>query len=122
MSTSYAARPRQRSASRERIATRRQRLSTVEIVTLIVIAALLIAGAVTAGPHVQAPAATKTVQVQTGDTLWSIARAHPISGLSTAQTVDSIVRDNSLPSATLSAGQQLVVVAQADSAPQVASR
>ncbi len=91
-------------------ARRRSRLSLLEIVALVVIAGLLIVGALKAQPT-GAPAdlATQTLQVQTGQTLWAIAQAHPIDGLTTAQTAELISRSNNLSGGVLNAGQTLQV-------------
>jgi LysM repeat protein len=122
MSSTYAARPQQSSTRRTGTTARRQRLTGLEITTLVVIAALLLAGAVAVRPHAPAASSTQAVQVQAGETLWSIARAHPVPGLSTAQAVETIARDNGLADAHLSAGQTLVVPADAERVPQMASR
>jgi LysM repeat protein len=64
-----------------------------------------------------------TVRVAPTDSLWSIAAAHPESGLSTAAVADRIARLNSLKGPRLQPGQRLIVplaegagsaVAQAD--------
>lgn len=102
--------------------TRRQCLSAIEIVTLVAIGVLLIVGAVSARPRALTATATQTVQVQAGETLWSIAASHPITGLTTAQAAQSISRSNRLATSTLRAGQTLLVPVAADRAPQVASR
>ncbi len=104
-------------------ARRRSRLSFLEIVALVVIAGLLIVGALKAQPT-GAPAdlATQTLQVQTGQTLWAIAQAHPIDGLTTAQTAEVISRSNNLSGSVLNAGQTLQVPSADSVGPQLASR
>ena len=102
--------------------TRRQRLTGLEIATLVAIAALLIAGVVSVRPRASSEMATQAVQVQVGDTLWSIAEAHPIAGLTTAQAAESISRSNRLSNSALYSGQTLLVPVEAQRAPQVASR
>jgi LysM repeat protein len=62
------------------------------------------------------------MQVQAGDTLWSIARAHPIAGLSTEQTAEAIARDNRLTVGALTAGQALLVPASAERGQALAKR
>ena len=53
--------------------------------------------------------ATTKVLVDRGDTLWAIARANQVPGLSTAQTADLIARLNDLSSGQLIAGTELAV-------------
>ncbi len=48
----------------------------------------------TTADRVARPSSTRAVRVESADTLWSIARANPQTGLSTAQTVSVIVRLN----------------------------
>ena len=50
-----------------------------------------------------------TVSVRQHSTLWDIARAHPVPGLTTAETVDLIRTHNSLEAPDLIAGQPLLV-------------
>ena len=104
-------------------ARRRNRFSFLEIVALVVIAGLLVVGALKAQPA-GAPAdlATQTLQVQTGQTLWAIAQAHPIDGLTTAQTAEVISRSNNLSGSVLNAGQTLQVPSADSVGPQLASR
>jgi LysM repeat protein len=98
------------------------RLSLLEIVVLFVIAGLLVVGVLRTQPSGESMHATQTVQVHTGQTLWAIARAHPIDGLSTAQTAELISRNNHLSGGLLSAGQTLQVPAGGSAGPQMASR
>ncbi len=94
---------------RPRAKVRSQRVSVAEATTLVVLAMLLIVGALSAKPHVAGATASLVVQVQNGDTLWSIARQHPIAGLSTAQTTDLIARSNHLSGGLLHIGNTLSV-------------
>jgi hypothetical protein len=55
--------------------------------------------------------ATETVRISGGDTLWSIASAHPVTGLDTAQTVDLIAELNHLDGFGLVAGDTVLVPA-----------
>ena len=52
---------------------------------------------------------TSSVRVETGETLWDVANAHPVDGCSTSEVVDWIRSENSLPTSTLQAGQALIV-------------
>ena len=51
------------------------------------------------------------ITVAEGDSLWSIASEHPIAGLETAQTVETMRSWNKLDSALLRAGAALIVPA-----------
>ena len=53
--------------------------------------------------------AVEEVIVQPGDSLWQIAEAHPVDGVSTSDVVTYISQTNSLTSANLSVGQVLLV-------------
>jgi len=65
-----------------------------------------------------AASATIAVRVAPSDTLWSIAEAHRIPGVSTARTVEAIARINGLSGTLISAGATLRVpaIAVVDSA------
>ena len=54
----------------------------------------------------------KTVRVQSGDSLWSLAQEHPIEGLSTQETSDMIRNVNHLEHGSLAAGAHLKVPAR----------
>jgi len=87
-----------------------------------VIAGLLIAGALRAQPQGPSTQPTQQVQVQAGQTLWAIAQAHPIPGLTTAQTAEAISQSNGLSRSMLSVGQTLRVPASGASGSQMAAR
>lgn len=56
-------------------------------------------------------AATAVVTVHSGDTLWEIAEAHPVDGCSVQDVISYIKEENALTTATIQAGQQLIVPA-----------
>ena len=56
--------------------------------------------------------ATQSVEVSMGDSLWSIAEAHPVEGVSTPEVVSWIVKANNLPNSSVASGQALVVPAR----------
>ena len=58
---------------------------------------------------------THPVHVVSGETLWSLARAYPTPGLSTAQNVDRIVILNKRTSGRVLAGEVLLVPAPPES-------
>jgi hypothetical protein len=69
---------------------------------------------VTAGLHSAEPPAPDvwtTVSVPQSGTVWDLARENPVTGLTTAETVDLILAYNGLSSATLFVGQSVAVPA-----------
>jgi len=81
----------------------------LEMVALIVIAVLLVLGALTAGPDTEVSVDTTRIRTEAGDTLWGIARSHPVQGLTTAQNVELIVSLNGLDSPHVTTGGLLAV-------------
>lgn len=69
-----------------------------------------------------ADVATRPVRVEAGDTLWSIASAHPVPGLRTEQTVDLIRRTNGMEGSVVYVGQLLDVPHEVASTPAVAQK
>ncbi|TDB39072.1 MAG: LysM peptidoglycan-binding domain-containing protein [Actinobacteria bacterium] len=63
-----------------------------------------------------------TIKVSTSETLWGIAKAHPIEGLTTAQTVAAIRSANELSDSALREGQLLRVPAESENAAAMVSR
>lgn len=55
---------------------------------------------------------TTQIVVSQGDSLWSLARSHPIDGLSDQETVHWLESENSLSSGSLTVGQELSVAAR----------
>lgn len=56
----------------------------------------------------------ETVCVVPGDTLWTVAQSHEVSGASTQDVVEWLKVYNDLPSSTLRPGQRLVVPKRAN--------
>ncbi len=50
-----------------------------------------------------------SIEVDSGESLWQIAESHPIDGLTTDQTVEAMIRWNSIESSRLVPGQELLV-------------
>ena len=57
------------------------------------------------------PATTGAVKVSPGESLWSIAAANPVEGLTTPETVEVIRRSNHLTSDAITTGSVLRVPA-----------
>jgi hypothetical protein len=91
--------------------TRRGRLVVTMLLTVLVLAAFLVAGgASVATREAGDPVPTRTVEVQQGQTLWAIASEIAEPG-EIRDMVYTIERLNSLPDATLTEGQVLAVPA-----------
>jgi len=92
------------------------RLSVAEVAALVVVIVLLLAAPVVSRTTPPGDTATTMLRVEQGDTVWTIAAAHPVSGLNTAQNADLIARLNDLDAGRLAAGTTLRVPSAADSA------
>jgi LysM repeat protein len=90
----------------------------------IVLALLVIAAALpTASGVTSASKATRRVRVAASDTLWSIARANPVAGLTTAESVALIRRLNGLDaSVSIQPGAVIAVPCVDDADPGLAMR
>lgn len=78
---------------------------------LVVLSAMVLVGGLPTARELAAvqPAAASSVRVAPSDTLWSIAKAHRVPGMTTAETVERIMRLNGLTDATLQAGVLIAV-------------
>ena len=93
----------------------RENVTVTDIILVAFVALALYLAAAASGSVSSADlSATKSVRVVRGDTLWDVARRHPIPGLETASTVDVIARINDLPGHQLVEGQSIRVPVQAD--------
>ncbi|MBN2248291.1 MAG: LysM peptidoglycan-binding domain-containing protein [Coriobacteriia bacterium] len=96
-------------------------LARVLYALLLVAAAAAITASVTAHPERPVPVAWSSVTVGPSATLWTIAQANPVEGLSTAETVALIKDSNRLDSAIIAPGQTLLVPARGVTGLAVAS-
>jgi len=81
-----------------------------EMAALALIAMLLIALPILSrGSTAPVTAATAQVIAQPGDTLWSVAQAHPLPGMTTAETADHIADLNHIESSRIIAGSSIAV-------------
>jgi hypothetical protein len=108
--------PTSKRHERRRASTRRsERPASVrpllEILALVAIVALLIAGVILTSGRVSAQVPTSRVFVDRGETLWAIAVQHPIAGQTTEQTAQSIADLNGVQSGRLVAGDVIDVPA-----------
>lgn len=60
------------------------------------------------------PLHTRPVRVERGDSLWSLAQAHSVTGLGASETAGLIREMNGLDGAGLAVGQVLLVPAEGD--------
>lgn len=83
----------------------------IETLALLAIAILLVAGAfLSARPAAQMPPLAQ-LTVQAGDSLWTLAEAHPVDGLSTAQVAELIAGANGRDGALIAPGECILVPA-----------
>ena len=98
-----------------RVSSRQARgLSWLEIAALIVIVIALIYGVMAGVSRPAAVTSQARIHVDSGDTLWAIAQAHPVPGQSTAQVAETIAQLNGLDGSQVAAGQSLMVPSAGD--------
>jgi len=85
------------------------RLGRVAYVVLLVIAVVAVLASLALKPAAPSPEGWSSVTVGESDSLWSIAKAHAVPGLSTAETADLIADTNQLPSTVIMLGQTIRV-------------
>ena len=111
---------RRRNAMKAHPRVRGQRFAPAETgLLLLLVLALAACVFISRSPQV-APDRTTTVRVTAGETLWNLARSHPVTGLSTAQTVELIADLNQLEDRALAVGTAVRVPSEWE--PHVASR
>jgi hypothetical protein len=96
-----------RRARRER--TARRGWERYEGALLLLIAALLVAGALATSGRVPASGEFATLKVDPGTSLWTIAAEHPVEGLTTQQLAETIAELNRVAPGAVAAGQSLRV-------------
>lgn len=95
--------------------------SLAESVAALAVTALVVASVFASAMN--APAVdTIEVQVTSGDTLWAIARAHPVEGMNTAQAADLIAELNGVHGTCIAPGMTLSVPVRANDGEFVAMR
>lgn len=100
------------------------RLSRAEILiatcaVLVTLCVAVLSAITTASPTVTH---TLAIRVAPNDTLWDLAKAHPIEGSTTAQTVSIIRQINGLHGSVIAAGEVLKVPADASEMTALARR
>jgi Tfp pilus assembly protein FimV len=79
---------------------------------LVVAIVAVVAAVALSGDPTPRSLSTTQVKARQGDTLWSLASAHPVAGLSTAQTTALIAELNDVRANALPAGSTLRVPLQ----------
>ena len=92
----------------------RRGVTRLEIVALLIIAILLVAGPLLSRTVTPRGVHTAALRVDQGDSLWTIAASHPVAGLTTFQTTVLIADSNHLGSGRIAAGSVLMVPANTD--------
>lgn len=100
----------------------RPNIARIALVVLLLAATATVFVSVTARDVRPQAAAWTGVSVQPSLTLWDLAAAHPVEGLSTAATVELIKAENHLTSATIYPGQTVLVPVQTGTEALVAAR
>jgi hypothetical protein len=90
----------------------RTRVAWIESLALAVVLLLLLVGVLGASSRAQTPLSNSRMRVEPGETLWAVARAHPMPGQTTEQTAEQIAELNSLHDERLVPGMTLRVPAQ----------
>lgn len=99
-----------------------ERLAKAAVGILLATAMVVLLAGVIARPAVPAASVWTDVSLGQNGTLWELAQAHPVPGLSVSETVDLIQAANNLSSSTVHVGQSLRVPLQGDHAFTVAAR
>ncbi|MDZ4169426.1 MAG: LysM peptidoglycan-binding domain-containing protein [Coriobacteriia bacterium] len=93
-----------------------------DVAVATVMIALLIAAVLASKSPTVDFATTSSVTVQPGDTLWSLASAHPVRGLDTAQCASAIASLNQMSGSALIAGSVVHVPSSVSPGAAVAMR
>lgn len=94
---------------------------TEAVLVLLVIMMLLLA-VVLSSPRATQEMRTDTITVSAGDTLWSIAKSHPVPGMTTGETASLLTRMNDLERSDIRPGDALKVPVAASEGPSYAMR
>jgi LysM repeat protein len=76
---------------------------------VLIVFMLLVLAVVISSPRPAQRLGSSTITVGAGDTLWSIAAAHPVDGMSTSQVSSLVASMNDLSQATIHPGDTLKV-------------
>jgi hypothetical protein len=113
MSNSLAARSRITTHDRAVRPRAYKRSAWAEIAALILIAVLLLAGALYTAGSQHRDAGSARILVERGQTLWELAETHPVAGQTTEQTADMIAELNGLDRRGVVAGAVIRIPADA---------
>ncbi len=101
---------------------RRSALATAAVIALVIASVSVAALAMLADPQPPAPTGWTSVSVEPNASLWTLASAHPVEGLSTPETVQLIAQENGLATGMLQVGDTLLVPATSSCATALAQR
>ena len=104
------------------ILERRSALATAAVIALVIASVIVAALAMLADPQPPAPTSWTSVSVEPNASLWTLASAHPVEGLSTPETVQLIAQENGLATGMLQVGDTLLVPATSSCATALAQR
>jgi len=90
---------------------RKREVTSVELLLIAALAVALIVGAALSGGPDAHPERLIPVRIEAGDSLWSLARTHPVDGLTTAETAELLAEINGLGDPSLRAGAEILVPA-----------
>ena len=96
--------------------------AVAETLLLIVVAGLLIAAVVVTASGSRTSVRSERTFVARGESLWELASAHPVVGLTTQQTADLIASMNGLADGQVAAGTVVSVPSRPDSGLAMACR
>lgn len=103
--------PRRRSSDPVRVpgGTDLGRLGRVAYTVLLIIAIAAVIASLVLRPAAPRPDTWSSVTVGEADSLWTLAKVHSVTGLSTAETASLIAETNDLPSTVIIVGQTIRV-------------
>ena len=113
-----AAHGHRRTARPSGVLAHRRTLATASVVVLILAAITVAVLSLLVQPAVPLPSGWTQVAVEPNASLWSLASAHPVEGLTTAETAALIAEENGLGTGVIHPGQTVSVPSsvQADTA------
>ena len=105
-------RPVSRAQRRRAAAPTPPSVALAEIAALILIAVLLVIGVLQSSGSVHAQTPSVRIRVESRQSLWTLAKEHPVDGLSTEQTAELIENQNGLHGERLASGASIRIPVQ----------
>lgn len=107
---------------RHRRRVRSNPLASGEIAALVLITVALIVATVLSSRSACPGVHGERTRIESGQTLWTLASQHPVTGLTTEQTADLIAQMNHIPDGPLAAGSTVRIPAPENHNLALASR